>query len=283
MSQVREEITWQYQKATQSLETLGPERESSDQRRQYLIELSKNFQHVVTEALNARYHQIEWFNTTTSLRFATEFAKRSELLGTMLRKYGHTYAFEEADATANDTEKKEGDALVAEEKIEEEELTVCKVRNNGSGYKAYMDYRLRGEPKREIKKWLTELYEQGRRPGLVTYDDSLIVEMMKGQTGNWEWIAVGYLIDLANMADKFITDLLKHLCPDDIMRDALQCTLNPELQTLYQNAFQEVHKLLAQEQGGTPMTLDEEFVKILHKRYVHMIHLGPSAALQSVP
>ena len=280
MSQVREEISWQYNKAMQLLETLGPERESSLQRRQYLIELSKRFQHIVTDALNARYHETEWFNTTPSLRFATEFVKRSELLGTMLQKYGHTYSFEEADATANDAEKKEGDALVAEEKIEEKELTVCKIRNKGSAYKTYMDYRLRGKPKREIKKWLTELYEQGRRPGLVTYNDSLIVEMMKAQSENWEWIAVGYLIDLANMADKFITDLLKHLCPDDIMRDAVLCTLNPELQKVYQNAFQIVHNLLALERQGTLMTLDQEFVDILHTRYVYITHLGSSAALQ---
>ena len=78
-------------------------------------------------------------------------------------------------------------------------------------------------------------------------------------------IAIGYIKDVISMAHTFIRDLLRIVCLDLRVREALMAVLMDELLVKYKAALDHVHFLLHVERTGTPATLNHYFTDNLEK------------------
>ena len=94
VNQVKTEIIKRLKERKKTLKHLGARRSTSTEQRQYLIDVSMNFQRIVTEALTTNYGRSDVFDKNQSLRLVTAAVNRSEAMSTVFAQKGHTYHFE---------------------------------------------------------------------------------------------------------------------------------------------------------------------------------------------
>jgi hypothetical protein len=216
--------------------------------------MSTRFQEIVTSALSANYVGSDWFDEFPNLRFATEVVNRNVALANILEKYGHSYIFDIAQSGgwAEEIEQKIG-VRFEEDPIGLEEFPPGEdtILNQTTG---------------DIFVWLTKVYETSRDFELGTFDGSLLAMTMKTQSSKWEPIAIGYIKDVICMAHKFIQDLLRLVCLDRRVQEALMSVLMDELWVKYEGALDHVRFLLRVERTGTPASLNNHFTDNLEER-----------------
>lgn len=249
----------------QAFEKLGSKRETREEQRQYLSEISMQFQDITILALNANYGGNDWFDQWPSLRFATAVTKRNELFADTMERYGHTYELkasklaQKSKLPAADKSNDQISIRTIPKHIDLSEVTV-------------EDETISKKICRNTMEWLSRVYGSSRGFELGTFDSSLIAITMKTQSSKWEKLALGYISDLASMAHTFIVDLLRLLCPDSRVRDGLMSVMTERLIEKYKDALDHVRFLLHVERMGRPTTLNRCFHENLEERYFILFH-----------
>jgi predicted NBD/HSP70 family sugar kinase len=77
-----------------------------------------------------------------------------------------------------------------------------------------------------------------------TFDPSLLVTMMREQSKKWKSIALGYISDVATHVHRFITNLLRLICPDARVLGGLISLLMDDLLEQYKKAVAQVEFVL---------------------------------------
>lgn len=94
---VQAQIVQQLSTCRKRLEGLVADRESTDQQRQFLLEISQKFQDVTNCALDADYSRHSVFGSIPELRLATLAVERMERYAKDIQAYGHTVNFDSKD------------------------------------------------------------------------------------------------------------------------------------------------------------------------------------------
>jgi len=268
--------------AKQSLDKLGTNRETTDQQRGYLSDISMHFQEIATLALNGNYVGNDWFDQYPSLKYANAVMTRNELFNSMLEQYGQSYEFKAAgsDTTEEVAIPSPASPEYFQESAEdleepEEQLALRTIKSHAELEEVMFEKDTTSKRNgHDIMKWLTKVYIGSRGFELGTFDSSLLAMTMKAQSFRWEEIALAYISDVVTMAHTFIIDLFRLICPNLRVREGLMSILMEDLMAKYKTAFDSARLLLRLERMGTPITLNHYFNDNLEKRYV---------ALQSFP
>lgn len=123
----------------------------------------------------------------------------------------------------------------------------------------------RTETYEEIMSWLKKIYTSSRGFELGTFDTALIPLLWKKQSVNWDDLALGYISDVMVIVHRFISCLLRAICPDERVLRELTSVLMEELVTRYHKAIDQVKFILRVERAGTPLTLNHYFNENLEK------------------
>ena len=113
-------------------------------------------------------------------------------------------------------------------------------------------------------EWLSELYKSSRGFELGTFDKNLLARTMKIQSEKWEPLAQGYILDVIHLAHRFVTALLRHVCPSARVREGIMSVLMEPLLETYRRALVQVQFILRVEHSN-PQTINHYFNDNLEK------------------
>jgi hypothetical protein len=257
---VQAQIVQQLSSCRKRLEGLGADRESTDQQRRFLLEMSREFQDIASYGLDAYYSRHSAFGDTPELRLATLAVDRMELYSKDVERLGHTVNFDSEDA------KQEADAssTPTTDGYEEDAETY------DNPYPELADLILPAweapEPSyRSILEWIEEEYRKARGFGLLTIGPSILPTIWQEQSKNWEGLTLAFIGDIVFFVHDFTCKALAHVCPDEGVRSGLWSLLQEQLVEGYRKAVDHVKFIIRVERFGTPLTTDHYFNKNLQK------------------
>jgi hypothetical protein len=259
-STVKREILNKLSTAKRALNELGDKRQTPDEQRRFIMDISSRYREVVSMALNANYSGSKWFDDTPNLMFITAVVNLGERLAKNVDRQGHTYAFK-FDYSSTDSPEEEQSSSNESESLPlrvTEDLTDLEDLIDGDRF-------LHEEVQSNIIEWLSELYKGSRGFELGTFDKNLLSRTMRAQSAKWEPLATGYILDVIHMAHSFVTDLLRLVCPSGWIRDGILSVLMEPLMEIYRRALAQVHFILDVEHNN-PQTINHYFNDNLEKR-----------------
>ncbi|KAF8846498.1 hypothetical protein BDZ45DRAFT_623650 [Acephala macrosclerotiorum] len=253
---VQAQIVQQLLSCRKRLQSLGVDRESADQQRRFLLEMSREFQDITNSALDAYYSRNEVFRSTPELRLATLAVDRMERFSEEMERFGHTICFNSQDDSKT---VRECSAPGTPSSDSEEHSTIANCK-----YPELVDFIPRDweTPKPSdspIMKWIGEEYRKARGFGLGTIGPSVLPTIWQEQSKNWEGLTMAYIGDIVSFVHDFIYKALSHICRDERVRSSLWSLLQEQLLERYQKAVDHVRFTIQVERFGQPLTTNHDF------------------------
>ncbi|KAH0265630.1 dynamin GTPase, partial [Aureobasidium melanogenum] len=235
-SNVKREVLTKLSTAKRSLKELGDKRQTPDEQRRFIMDIASRFREVVSLALNGNYSGNRWFDQEPDLMYAFKFDYSPD-------------NSEKQDITSNGGQ---GLVLRHTKDIDDlEDLISC-------------DGLIDDKICSNIIEWLSELYKGSRGFELGTFDKNLLSRTMKAQSVKWEPLAHGYILDVIHLAHRFVTTLLRHVCPTARVREGIMSVLMEPLLDIYRRALEQVQFVLRVEHSN-PQTINHYFNDNLEK------------------
>lgn len=264
---MKSDINRRLNERKKQLEWLGPCREHREQQCQYLLKLATRFQNTTFLALTARYGADDIFDATPGLKLATAVVDRNAVFADRVWKIGHTMTFRQG-------------SKVSEHENEYDEVSICAAEVDDSGGRYYSVCHRAAEPELEgilhddcsvpipkagIMLWLEKEYKSSRGFELGTFDASLLPNIWKKQSANWDDLALGYVSDIVSLVHGFTVTLMSAICEDDRVRAALMSILMDGFIERYKMGIDHAKFVLSVERTGTPLTANHYFADNLEK------------------
>ncbi|KAH9210651.1 dynamin [Leptodontidium sp. 2 PMI_412] len=242
---VQAQIVQQLATCRNRLDGLGADRESTDQQRRFLLEISHHFQDVTNCALDASYSRHAVFSSVPELRIATLAVQRMERFAADIAALGHTVSFNSAPK---------------EEVARADRLRSLDVEDSDGAYPELSDLILTDRvahesSNRNIMDWIGEEYRRARGFGLAAIGPSILPTIWQEQAKNWEGLTFAYIADMVFFVHDFTCKALAHVCRDEGVRSGLW----------YHKTVDHVRFLIEVERFGTPMTMNHYFNEKLQK------------------
>lgn len=279
---VQAQIVRQLSSCRQRLQFLGQDRQSTDQQRRYLLDLSKNFQEVTNFALDAYYSRNGAFSSIPELRLATLTVDRMDEFSQEVEKVGHTISFEKisSEETAPDSKQETSEIPNQEPVVSISDSFSSKDFPAGSGtvvnlppdigetndclYPELLELTPtnRNVPKPRshgIMEWIGNEYNRARGFDLASIGPSILPTIWQEQSKNWEVLTMAYISDIVFFVHDFIYKTLTHICTDERVRSSLWMVLQEQLLERYQRAVNHVRFIIQVERFGTPLTTNHYF------------------------
>ena len=259
---LRRELEHHLDSDRKEIERLGPYRESSEQQRKYLLEISRNYQQHVIDALNGHLEDSREANSPLLLQkhvndvekwFADEIEAR-----------GKTYTFDVVDKPDSTTLEAPGSKNGTRDRsISRNRASFSPEVSNLSfdfGEMSVHDKR-KNNNKQDINiyRWIEDVYRRGRGnelPGLI--NPTKVEVLFREQSRNWDRITDETLMKADNAIASFNKALLNKLVGDHLVRQRLIDLFAKEAAESYSAANTHLSELLKHERVN-PSTMNEEF------------------------
>ena len=270
---VKTEIHSMLSRCESELQNLGPSRQSETERRNYLLEMAVKFQDASRQAMEARYSSTELF-INEIMRLATRIVAKNEDFAREMSEKGHKVDFEEKDSQSQ--MKSEG----GEESENEDEKEDDNESAGGFHMQALMTdliqaypelhqvLQIEHEPLRsdeDVIVWIRRAYESSRGLAIGSFEPSVLSELFREQTVNWEGIVMKYINAIIVLIHNFCQTLLSYLCPDGNVKANLWSLLVEELLKVYKIAIAQIRLILQTERHGNLLTQNHYFEEGLEK------------------
>lgn len=241
--------------STQSqLSSLGQNRSTSGQCKEYLSQLSLEFRDVCAAAVRGHYEG-PFFRYASQEEFTSQSPAAVRRLRAMvqklnatytetMRQFGHKYHIELPGTPAGEGER-ENESAKASGLLN---LSVEKLSHTDAiGWVKKAILRNRG---REL---------QGN------FNPLLISELFWEQSRKWEDIAADHVENVASLCSKFLQSLLQEMCPRDVYSRLWSSHFEDALRERQKAASQELGSLL-EDAGGYPINYNHYYTDVLQKR-----------------
>ena len=129
-----------------------------------------------------------------------------------------------------------------------------------------------------IMLWLNQVYQGSRGFELGTFDASILPNIWKKQSANWNDLALGYVSDIVSLVHNYTVSLLSAICEDQRIQSALMSVLMEDLVERYKKSIDHANFILHVERLGTPLTANHYFADNLEKWYVSSTQLNTTCA-----
>jgi hypothetical protein len=257
-----------------SLEALGPKRDTFEEQATYLTKIASQFQSLAANAITANYWADAVFEQRPTLKIATLFVGRNENLSHNFAVYGHKYEYSSKASpkpTASKISVPEEEASLSESSKKKSDGGIdSRVTNLTESYPEIEDmlaeYVLLPSPEpNSIFQWLAKMHKDSRGLELGTFDPGLLTAAMQIQSERWEKLAYGYVSDVIAYTHMFVVDLIHAICPDDRVSRGLVSFLTDRLVQKYEKAMRQAKFILHVERSNTPLTMNHYFNDNLEK------------------
>jgi hypothetical protein len=274
---VQAQIVQQLASCRRRLEDLGVSRQSTEQQRRYLMEMSQKFQDITNFALDAYYSRDPVFNDNPEIRLATLCVDRNDKFSDDMLKFGHSVEFD-----TQDDDMKAPVAQTSSSSTPPSESDEKSVISDGNAKASKLQYpelsdlipTKRGIPKPsddDIFDWIEAEYMKARGFGLATIGPSILPTIWQEQSKNWERLTVAYIGDIVYFVHNFICKILEYVCPDERVRSGIWSLLQELLVERYEKALTHVKFIIRVERLGTTLTTNDSFNENLEKFKAHRL------------
>jgi hypothetical protein len=268
---VQAQIVQQLSSCRKRLEALGADRQTTDQQRRYLLEMSREFQDITSFALDAYYSRHTIFSNNPELRLATLCVDRNDQFSDEVLRVGHSIQFDmqddeaetEIDHTSNNstaTSENDVGSSTSDEDTKDSEVQYPELSDLIPS-----DLEIPEPDDRNIMEWIGEEYRKARGFGLASIGPSILPTIWQVQSKNWEGLTMAYIRDIVFYVHDFICKVLAYVCPDERVRSGLWSSLQELLVERYQKAITHVKFIIHVERLGTPLTSNHYFNENLQK------------------
>lgn len=276
---VQAQIVQQLSSCRKRLEALGADRQSTDQQRRYLLDMSREFQDITNFALDAYYSRHVIFSNSPELRLATLCVDRNDKFSDEVLKFGHSIQFDAQDDEAeteiahtstSSTPPSEDDkgSSISDQDADSHDVQYTELSDLIPSDSKILEPNDRD---RNIMEWIGEEYKKARGFGLGTIGPSILPTIWQEQSKNWEYLTMAYVSDIVFYVHDFICKVLAHVCPDERVRSGLWSSLQELLVERYQKAITHVKFIIQVERLGTPLTSNHYFNESLQKFKIHRL------------
>ncbi|RYC64596.1 hypothetical protein CHU98_g1627 [Xylaria longipes] len=256
---------------------MGPSRSDQHTQRAYLNRMSEAFQSVTRDALTAYYTSDKIFSDRHDLRLITRVVEASECYADEMLNNGHTLPFltdKTVDEDVNDALCEIADLW--ETKIEEEpsiskkqDIDFSAIARDYPELEEIFDSwggSLDDTNACDIMEYIEGVYKSSRGQDLGTFGNGLLGTLFKEQSKKWEDITMEHMSVVIYHVHRFISEVVKSICPDPRVHEELwNGYLLEELTTSYRRAMDHARFLLRIEREGSPLTLTHSFSEHIQK------------------
>lgn len=270
--QLRTEVRAMLAKREQSLEALGPPRQSVREQQLYLTEIATRFRNLVRRALDADY-SVHPALEKDELRLITAVVNLTERWNHIFERYSHLYRFEAV---------KDDDIWVSTKPsvncatnvvtwwniMGSDKHDVTKEHDTDSWYRPKkfpeLEDLLVGDmtceiPKDGIMSWIADMYRRSRGIELGTFGPAMLASAFREQSQKWDSLTVQYLSVVIFVIHRFIHEALKVVCVDPRVREELLSTMQHEMLVRYRAGLDQAKLLVTVEREKRPYTLNNYF------------------------
>jgi hypothetical protein len=206
----------------ESLDALGPSRQTTVQQRQYLSRLAGRYQQIVADSLRGNYD--ETWDTDDIRKLRMHVQLKNEQFTKKLRKKGHSRAFRTSDDTANE----------------------------GSEFEP--------DDEESIYDWIRQLYRESRGSELPgTVNPVVVQNLFRQQAKQWRAISESHLAKIDTLISEFNQSVFETIFIEDDVRQQMH-NRNQGPSAFARNAAKaELEKLLADELCGILQTTNHYY------------------------
>ncbi|KAF7527979.1 hypothetical protein PCG10_001913 [Penicillium crustosum] len=278
---VRSEVIKRLKDSKALLQSLGAQRDTTEQQRRILLDVVSAFQEITQHALATNYGVSDAFDEDKDLRLATLVSVRNDVFSYDIARHGHTYTFrpkpEETDSGVDDRDERRNNPIDTEnpQNIMQSRKSWEPTRN--TSVDDLDDILHVSEPvepsiKLGILAWIEGVYSNSRGFEIGTFNHTLLSTLMKKQSIKWSVLAWGYISDIISVVHAFIRKALEVVSKDTQMSSKIISLLMDDLVEKYKHAMSTVEFLLRIEREGTPVTLNHYFNDNLEKCRQKRLH-----------
>lgn len=266
--ELRSEARKKLAEARERQDALGPPRQTEREQQQYLAQIAAKFQQIVRAALEANYSSHSAFDEH-SLRLITQVASIIDTFNSRMRQEGHTYSFvkmktgqsNKADK-ADDSEEEDSSASVLDSDAKE-------------GRRAFPELEsiinMVDEPSAEFtvlqdnSTWIRNMYHKSRGIELGTFSPIILASAFRDQTTKWSPMTEHHISDIILSIHNFILRILKMVCSDGKLFEAIKSIIMDDLLARYANGMDYAKFLVQVEREKKPYTVNHSFSSNLQK------------------
>ncbi|KAJ5907937.1 Dynamin [Penicillium taxi] len=219
---------------------LGTERSTSSQIRVFLIQISMEIRNLITYGVEGNYggHQGDFF-TETNCRLRAAVHRKNESFAQYMAKHGQLRKFVADDDAPSE---------ISEEEPEEQ----VRFKDNSENEQIFVTAL-------QMSRWVKEMYHESRGQELSgNYNHSLLQRLFLSQSSRWHDISRRHVQSIVDLVTQFVKSVLKSVVKDSEVRSNLWKRIMSTLQGNVKNAYQELAKLLQDEQGH-PITYNHYY------------------------
>lgn len=246
---MRAEVTKKLKLARKALQSLGVERETTEQERRLLLDVVATFQEITQQALTTNYGVRDIFDFDEGLRLATLVANRNATFSDDVAYLGHEYAF---NMQPGEEAGEKDPVMLGSSTISSRKIPQCddveEFLHDGASIPRPLQF--------GISTWIETLYRDARGFEIGTFNHVLLATLMKKQSSKWSTIVHGYISDIVTVVHRFIQKALLVSCGDIKISTNVLALLMEDLLDRYHRAFSAAEFLLKIEREGTPMTMN---------------------------
>lgn len=207
----------------ESLDALGPSRQTTVQQRQYLSRLAGKYQQVVADSLRGNYDEAWGANDVRKLRMHVQL--KNEKFTENLRAKGHSRAFRNSDDTTD------GDSDEMEPDDEQ-----------------------------SIYDWIRQLYRESRGSELPgTVNPVVVQNLFRQQAKQWRAISECHLAKIDALVSEFNQQVLENIFMEDDVRQQMHDRNQHPSTSARDAAKAQLEKLLADELCGILQTTNHYY------------------------
>lgn len=270
--ELRSEARKKLAEARDQQDALGPPRQTEREQQQYLAQIAAKFQRIVRAALEANYSSHSAFDEH-SLRLITQVVSITDTFNNRMRQKGHTYSFVKVETEDS------GDQLANKaDDSEEDDDPDYDAEQNGAGEVEILRQicpelesiiNIMGEPEFTVKQdnsdWIRNMYLESRGIELGTFSPIVLASAFRDQTTKWSLMTEHYISDIIITIHMFILSILKTICADGKLYEAIKSIIMDDLLARYANGMDYAKFLVQVEREKKPYTVNHYFSSNLQK------------------
>ncbi|RYN63530.1 hypothetical protein AA0117_g12693 [Alternaria alternata] len=249
----------------ETMEDLGPARQTEKEQRLFLSSLARRFQELVEAALSARYSSHDIFDKLEP-RIITYVANLTETFGYDFARKAHLRHFETTKSNEEEEEDDESDKDVEDDLsedanarerailLEDIDLDEYSVLDNIISKDSDIE-----NPRSGITSWTENLYLQSRGVDLGTFGGTILSSAFREQSDKWPCMAKMYVSRVIVVIHRFMMIALDTLCADSCVREEIWASILDEVLTRYKAALHQATFLVSLERDKKPYTVNNYF------------------------
>ncbi|KKZ63199.1 dynamin GTPase [[Emmonsia] crescens] len=231
------------------VESLGNERSTLRQQKEYLLNISGRFEKITGQAVHGMYFD-SFFGGLYSNSPTSDFRR----LRAVIRALNQEFA---------------GDMLMKGRRrviIDDVDDSGVEAPGNAEGASTDEDSTKLGSlPKRitraDLEKEINELASKNRGIELPGNPNQYLVgDLFRDQSRPWEGIAYNHITNVWEAVNHFVEQLLKHITDEFTHSRVLRTVLDPKLENIKENLQDKLKEMLSYHKRGHPLPLDVGFL-----------------------